>query len=70
MIRAEVGNILPKKLKETLMKKLMTLMLGLSFLVGATAVFAQDETTKTTKSTKKAKKAKKAKKETDTTKKS
>jgi hypothetical protein len=52
------------------MKKLMTLMLGLSLLVGATAVFAQDETTKTTKSTKKTKKAKKAKKETDTTKKS
>jgi hypothetical protein len=51
------------------MKKLMTLMLGLSFLVGATAVFAQDkpaETTKTTKSTKKVKKGK-TKKETDTT---
>jgi hypothetical protein len=42
------------------MKKLMTLMLGLSMLVGATAVFAQDKTTDTTK-TKKAKKAKKAK---------
>ena len=50
------------------MKKLMSLMLGLSLLVGATAVFAQDETTKTTKSTtKKAKKGKKTKKETDTT---
>jgi hypothetical protein len=42
------------------MKKLMTLMLGLSMLVGATAVFAQDKTDSTTK-TKKAKKAKKAK---------
>jgi hypothetical protein len=42
------------------MKKLMTLMLGLSMLVGATAMFAQDKTDTTTK-TKKAKKAKKAK---------
>jgi|HubBroStandDraft_2_1064218.scaffolds.fasta_scaffold470368_3 hypothetical protein len=42
------------------MKKLMTLMLGLSMLVGATAMFAQDKTDSTTK-TKKAKKAKKAK---------
>jgi len=42
------------------MKKLMTLMLGLSMLVGATAMFANDKTTDTTK-TKKAKKAKKAK---------
>ena len=48
------------------MKKLMTLMLGLSLLVGATAVFAQDKPAETTKT----KKAKKAKKETDTTKKS
>lgn len=49
------------------MKKLMTLMLGLSFLVGTTSLFAQaktDDTTKTTK--KKAKKAKKPK-TTDTT---
>jgi hypothetical protein len=45
------------------MKKLMTLMLGLSLFVGATAVFAQDSTsTKTTKM----KKMKKSKK-TDTT---
>ncbi len=46
------------------MKKLMTLMLGLSLFLGATAaVFAQDSTsTKTTK----AKKMKKSKK-TDTT---
>jgi hypothetical protein len=42
------------------MKKLMTLMLGLSLLVGATAVFAQDKPADTTK-TKKAKKAKKPK---------
>jgi hypothetical protein len=56
------------------MKSLMSLMLGLSLLTGATAMFAaQDkpaETTKTTKSTTKVKKAKKPKKETDTTKKS
>jgi len=45
------------------MKKLMTLMLGLSMLVGATAMFAQDKPadTTSTKTTKKAKKAKKAK---------
>jgi len=52
------------------MKKLMTLMLGLSFLVGTTSLFAQaktDDTSKTTK--KKAKKAKKPK-TTDTEKKS
>jgi hypothetical protein len=47
------------------MKKLMTLMLGLSMLVGATAMFAQDKTTDTTK-TKKAKKAKKPKPTTTT----
>jgi|HubBroStandDraft_5_1064220.scaffolds.fasta_scaffold2066075_1 hypothetical protein len=47
------------------MKKLMTLMLGLSMLVGATAMFAQDKTDSTTK-TKKAKKAKKAKPTTTT----
>lgn len=46
------------------MKKLMTLMLGLSMLVGATAVFAQ--TTDTTTKTKKAKKAKKPKPTTTT----
>jgi hypothetical protein len=44
------------------MKNLMSLMLGLSLLVGATAMFAQstpaDTTTKTTKKAKKAKKAK------------
>jgi uncharacterized metal-binding protein len=60
MIMTVERNLLPKTLKETSMKKLMTLMLGLSMLVGATAMFAQDKTTDTTK-TKKAKKAKKAK---------
>ena len=49
------------------MKNLMSLMLGLSLLVGATAMFAQDKPadTSTTK-TKKAKKAKKAKPTTTT----
>jgi len=54
------------------MKKLMTLMLGLSFLMGTVSLFAQDkpaETTSTTK-TKKTKKGKKVKSTTDTTKKS
>jgi uncharacterized metal-binding protein len=60
MIVTVERNLLPKTLKETSMKKLMTLMLGLSMLVGATAMFANDKTTDTTK-TKKAKKAKKAK---------
>jgi hypothetical protein len=43
------------------MKRLMTLMLGLSLLMGATAVFVApkaDDTTKTTKKTKKVKKPK------------
>jgi hypothetical protein len=50
------------------MKNLMSLMLGLSLLVGATAVFAQDKpaSTKTTK--KHAKSKKKAAKPADTTK--
>jgi hypothetical protein len=48
------------------MKKLMTLMLGLSLFVGATAIFAQDKTDDTTKKTTKSKKMKKSKK-TDTT---
>ncbi len=46
------------------MKNLMSLMLGLSLLVGATAMFAQDKPadTTSTKTTKKSKsKAKKAK---------
>jgi len=50
------------------MKKLMTLMLGLSMLVGATAMFAQDKPADTTKTTKKAKKAKKPKATDKTTK--
>ena len=48
------------------MKKLMTMMLGLSMLVGATAMFAQDKPADTTKTTKKAKKAKKPKPTTTT----
>jgi hypothetical protein len=53
------------------MKNLMSLMLGLSLLVGATAMFAQDKPADTTtKTTKKAKKAKKAKPTTDKTTKS
>ena len=49
------------------MKNLMSLMLGLSLLVGATAMFAQKPADTTTKTTKKAKKAKKAKPTTTTT---
>jgi hypothetical protein len=55
------------------MKKLMTLMLGLSFLMGTASLFAQDttksDTTKSTSKTKKAKKAKKTDKTADTDKK-
>jgi hypothetical protein len=43
------------------MKNLMSLMLGLSLLVGATAMFANDKPAATTTKTTKAKKAKKAK---------
>jgi hypothetical protein len=50
------------------MKKLMSLMLGLSLLVGTTAVFAQDTTKTSTTKTKKAKKAKKSTATTSTTK--
>ena len=46
------------------MKKLMTLMLGLSILTGTASLFAQDKPADTT--TKKTKKAKKAKKPADT----
>jgi hypothetical protein len=48
------------------MKKLMTLMLGLSFLMGTVSLFAQDKPadTKTEKKAKKSKK-KKADKEAD-----
>jgi hypothetical protein len=54
------------------MKKIMTLMLGLSFLMGTVSLFAQDkpaDTTSTTK-TKKTKKGKKTKSTTETDKKS
>jgi hypothetical protein len=44
------------------MKKLMTLMLGLSFLMGTASLFAQDKPADTTKTDKKAKKSKKTKK--------
>jgi hypothetical protein len=43
------------------MKKIMTLMLGLSFLMGTVSLFAQDKPADTTTKPKKAKKAKKAK---------
>ena len=68
MIVTVERNLLSKTLKETSMKKLMTLMLGLSLLVGATAMFAQDKPADTTKTTKKAKKAKKPKPTDKTTK--
>lgn len=48
------------------MKKLMSLMLGLSLILGATAVFAQDKPADT-KTEKKAKTKKSKKKKTDTT---
>jgi len=48
------------------MKKLMTLMLGLSFLVGTTALFAQEKPADTAKTSKKKSKSKK-KKSTDKT---
>jgi len=46
------------------MKKIMTLMLGLSLLTGATAMFAEDKPADTTKTAKvkKTKKSKKSKK--------
>ncbi|HVT94995.1 MAG TPA: hypothetical protein VHD76_19245 [Bryobacteraceae bacterium] len=43
------------------MKKLMTLMLGLSFLAGTVSVFAQDAPPAKTKKHKKEKKSKKSK---------
>jgi hypothetical protein len=53
------------------MKKLMTLMLGLSFLMGTVSLFAQDkpadDSSKSTKKAKKSKKSKKAAKSDDTT---
>ena len=51
------------------MKKLMTLMLGLSFLMGTASLFAQDkpadDSAKTTKKAKKTKKKKAAKTDED-----
>ena len=52
------------------MKKLMTLMLGLSFLMGTVSLFAQDKPADTTKTEKKAKKSKKKKADKDADKKS
>ena len=53
------------------MKKLMSVMLGLSLLVGTTALFAQDKAADTTKTSKKKhSKKKKGEKSEDTTKKS
>jgi hypothetical protein len=53
------------------MKKIMTLMLGLSFLMGTVSLFAQDKPADTTSTSKtKKKKAKKAKSTTSTDKKS
>jgi hypothetical protein len=49
------------------MKKLMTLMLGLSFLLGTASLFAQDKPADSTTTPKKAKKSKKKKPTTDTT---
>ena len=51
------------------MKKLMTLMLGLSFLMGTVSLFAQDKPADT-KTEKKAKKGKKKKADKDADKKS
>lgn len=51
------------------MKKLMTLMLGLSFLMGTVSLFAQDKPADSTTKTKKKKKSKKAAKPADTDKK-
>ncbi len=48
------------------MKKIMTLMLGLSFLVGTVSLFAQDKPADSTAKTK-TKKAKKKKKAADST---
>ncbi len=49
------------------MKKLMTLMLGMSFLMGTVSLFAQDKPADTTTTPKKAKKTKKTKKTTTET---
>lgn len=51
------------------MKKIMSLMLGLSLLAGSAAVFAQDKPADSKKSAKKKKGSKKKKTATDATKK-
>jgi len=51
-------------LKEISMKKLMTLMLGLSLIIGATSLFGDEAGKDTSKSTAKGKKGKKGKKST------
>jgi len=52
------------------MKKIMTLMLGLSFLMGTVSLFAQDKPADAPKTDKKAKKKKAKKAPADTDKKS
>ena len=47
------------------MKKIMSIMLGLSLVLGASAVFAQDKMDDSKKTEKKAKKGKKGKKMDD-----
>ena len=51
------------------MKKLMTLMLGLSFLVGTVSLFAQDKPADSTPRPTRRRRSKKSKKPTDTDKK-
>ena len=48
-------------LKEISMKKLMTLMLGLSLIIGATSLFGDDAGKDTSKKSEKSKKGKKKK---------
>jgi hypothetical protein len=63
MIGAEVIDIASNNSRRSQkMKKLMTLALGLSFLMGTVSLFAQDKPADAPKTDKKAKKAKKAKK--------
>ena len=47
------------------MKKIMSLMLGMSLVLGAASMFAQDKPADAPKTEKKTKKGKKAKKTTD-----
>ncbi len=48
------------------MKKIMSLMLGMSLVLGAASMFAQDKPVDAPKTEKKTKKSKKAKKTADT----